>query len=101
MQRLSRGRAVLNHGDADVVRAGIAAVGLLACEIAAGHDTHAGFLPQALGHDLAAAVWQNVEPEKKTSSRTFVAITIADDLVSEIELGIVEPAVFLDMRFVA
>ena len=30
MQRLRRGRLVLNHGDADIVRAGIAAVGLFA-----------------------------------------------------------------------
>src|SRR5450759_1864043 len=34
MQRLRRGRFVLNHGDADVVRAGIATVGLLARQIA-------------------------------------------------------------------
>src|ERR1700675_1235377 len=46
VQRLRRGRFVLNHGDADVIRAGIAAVGLLAREIAAGHHAHAGLLPQ-------------------------------------------------------
>ncbi len=62
MQRFRRGRAVLIHGDADVVRAGIAAVGLLAREIAPGHHAHAGLLPKTLGHDLAAAVAGDVEP---------------------------------------
>src|SRR5262245_32404790 len=52
MERFRRRRLVLHHGDADEVRAGIRAVGLLAREIATGDDTHTGLLPQALGHDL-------------------------------------------------
>ncbi len=46
MQRLGRGFLVMHHGDADVVRAGIAAVGLIAREIAAGQNAHAGLSPQ-------------------------------------------------------
>ena len=101
MQRLRRGRLVLNHGDADVVRAGIAAVGLFAREITAGHDAHAGLLPQPLGHDLAAAVFRHVEPKKKSAGRTLVAVAVADDLIGEIELGRIELAVFPHMRLIA
>src|SRR5476649_1577394 len=101
MQRLRRGRAVLNHSDADVVRAGIAAIGLLACKVAAGHYAHAGLLPQPLGHDLAAAVLRDVEPEKKSAGWTLVVVAATDDLVGEIELGGIESAIFLHMDFIA
>src|SRR5471030_569869 len=101
MQRLRRGRAVLNHSDADVVRAGIAAIGLLACKVAAGHYAHAGLLPQPLGHDLAAAVLGDIEPEKESAGRTLVVVAATDDLVGEIELGGIESAIFLHMDFIA
>ena len=45
MKRLGGDLLVLHHGDADIVGAGIAAVGLLAREVAAGHDADAGFPP--------------------------------------------------------
>src|ERR1700720_5057578 len=46
VQRLGGDFIVVHHGDADVVGAGIAAVGLLARQIAAGHHAQAGFAPQ-------------------------------------------------------
>src|SRR5882762_9466078 len=84
MQRLRRCRTILNHSDADVVRARTAAVGLLAREIAAGHDAHAGLLPQPFGHVLAPTIFRLVEPEEKSAGRTLVAVTVADDLVGQI-----------------
>ncbi len=101
MQRLRRRGLVLHHGDADVVRAGIGAIGLIAREIAPGHHAHAGLSPQLLGHGFAAAMSGNVEPEKEAARRPLVAVAVADDLVGEIELCIVEPAVLFDVAFVA
>ena len=92
---------VLHHGDADIVRARIGAVGLLAREIAAGHDAHAGLAHSRFGHGFAAAVARNVEPEEEAAGRPLVAVAVADDLVGEIEFRGVEPAVVLDMRLVA
>ena len=45
MQRLRGDLLVLHHGDADIVGARIAAVGLFAREIAARHDAQARFAP--------------------------------------------------------
>ena len=56
VQRLGRGLLVMHHGDADEVRAGIAAVGLVARRVAAGQDPHAGLAPQPRRRGLAAAM---------------------------------------------
>src|SRR5712691_6701370 len=47
MQRLGRGLLVVHHGDADVVRAGIAAVELLARAIAARQHAHPALAPES------------------------------------------------------
>src|SRR5277367_830767 len=101
MQRLGRGLLVLHHSDADIVRAWIAAVGLLAREIATGHDAHAGVTPQRKCRRLAAALRRNIQPQEKSSGRPAIAVTIADDLIGEIEFLAIETAVFLDLRLVA
>src|SRR6185312_16695641 len=85
MQRLRRVRLILHHGDADIAFAGICAVGLLAREIAPGDDAHASFLPQAFGHAFAVAEFGNIEPEKKSAGRAHVTVSVADDLVGQIE----------------
>ncbi len=92
---------VLHHGDADVANAGIAAVGLVAREIAAGHDAQARLAPEPQRGGLIAALRRDVEPEKEAAGRPPIAVAVADDLVGEIEFLRVEPAVLLDMRLVA
>src|SRR5262245_53821940 len=62
VQRLGRGFLVVHHGDADVVRAGIAAVWLLARAVASRQHAHAAFAPEPRGRDLAAALRRDVEP---------------------------------------
>ena len=101
MQRLGGDLLVLHHGDADIVRAGIAAVGLLAREIAAGHDAHAGLAPQRERRRFAAALRGDIEPEEEAARGTAIAVAVADDLIGEIEFLPIEAAVFLDMRLVA
>src|SRR5690242_21546586 len=85
MQRLRRSRLVLHHGDADVVRAGVAAVTLLACEITSRNDPHAGLGPQPFRDDLAPALSGHVKPKEKASSWPFVTVPLADNPVCEIE----------------
>src|SRR6185437_8794701 len=65
MQSFGGRRLVLHHGDADIVRARIGAIGLLAGEIAARHHADAGFRPQPLSHRLAAAERRYIEPEEE------------------------------------
>src|ERR1019366_2494908 len=72
-----------------------------AAGMAPGPDGPPAPLPQPLGHDLAAAVFRYVEPEKKSAGRTFVIVAVADDLVGEIELGRIELTIFPHMRLVA
>ena len=80
MQRLRGDLVVVNHGDADVIGAGIAAVGLFAREIAPGHHAQAGLAPQPQRCRLAAAASGHVEPQKKAAGRTMIVVTVADDL---------------------
>src|SRR6185312_17124454 len=88
-------------GDADIAFAGICAIGLLAREIAPGDDAHASFLPQAFGHAFAVAEFGNIEPEKKSAGRAHVTVSVADDLVGQIELRRIELAVFHHVRLIA
>src|SRR6476660_9110149 len=81
MQRLRRGCLVLHPCDPDVVRAGLAPVGLFAREITSRHDAHAGLFPEPLRHHFAAALFCNIEPEEKPAGRAFVTVAIADDLI--------------------
>src|SRR3984957_689337 len=100
VQRLGGDCIVLHHGDADIVGAGIAAVVLLSGQITAGHPAQAGFAPKLQGRRLAAALRRNVEPEKKSAGRAFVAVAVTDDLVGEIEFLAVEAPVLLDVLLV-
>src|ERR1051326_1664100 len=101
MQRLGGDLLVLHHGDADVIFARIAAVGLLAREIAAGHDTQAGLAPQRQRCRLAATLGRNVEPEKKSARWAAIAVAVADDLIGKIEFLAIELPVRLDVALVA
>ena len=74
MQRLGRRGIVVHHGDADVVGAGIAAIGLIAREIFPRHDAHAGFAPKPQGHRFAAAVRRNVKRAAGTSGRARLTV---------------------------
>ena len=100
MQCIGRRFSVLHHGDTDIVGARIGAIGLFAREIFSRHDAHAGFRPQPLRDRFATAMLRHVEPEEEAAGRTLVAVTISDDLVGEIELGVVELAILLDVSFV-
>src|SRR6185312_16654006 len=66
-----------------------------------GDDAHASFLPQAFGHAFAVAEFGNIEPEKKSAGRAHVTVSVADDLVGQIELRRIELAVFHDVRLIA
>ena len=81
---------VLHHGDADVAGARIAAVGLLAREIAAGHDAQPAFAPEPQRRRFAAAVRRHVEPEEEAAGRAAIAVAVADDLIGEIEFVPIE-----------
>src|SRR6202034_4701498 len=85
VQRLGGGFPVLHHGDADIVRARIASVRLLAGQIAAGHHAHPGVAPQGKCRRLAAALGGNVKPKKKSAGGPAIAVTVDDDLIGELE----------------
>src|ERR1700677_1610767 len=101
MQPFGSNLFVLHHGDADIVGARIAAVGLLARKIAAGHDAHAGLAPQRERGGFAAALRGNVEPEEEAAGRPPIAVAVADYLVGEIEFLTIETAVCIDVRLIA
>src|SRR3569623_47286 len=101
VQRLGGGRAVLHQGQANKSRARIEAVGLEPRQIAARHDAHAGLLEQPQGNGRIVADLGRIEPDTEAGIGPAIAVTIADDLVGEIELDPVESADLLDMRFVA
>src|SRR5579883_1118902 len=101
MQRLGRRFAVRNQRKADIAPAGIEAVGLLPREIAAGNDPHTGLAIELHRHRLVAAKTGHVEPDTEAAVGPLVAVAAAEDLVGEIELDAIEPAVLLDMRLVA
>src|SRR5262245_4330375 len=100
MQRLRRSRLVLHHGDADIVCAGIAAIILLAGQITSRDDAYTGLSPQLFCRDLAATLFGYVEPKKKAAGGTFITVTTADDLVSEIEFLRIKFSIFLDVRLI-
>src|SRR5438477_10492205 len=100
MQRFGGGLAVLHHRDADVAVARIGAVGLRPRRITSWHHAHASLFPKFSRHHLAAALLADIEPEEKSTRWTLVPITVADDLVGEIEFRAIERAVFLHMRLV-
>src|SRR5215469_9872103 len=100
MQRLGRGLLVVHHGDADVVRAGIAAVELLARAVAAWQHAYAALAPESRGCGLTAALRRDVEPQEEAAGRPAIAVAVADDLIGEIELQPVEVAVRFHVRLV-
>src|SRR5262245_3026116 len=100
MQRLRRGRLVLHHRDADIVRARIASVALFARELAPRHNANTRLGPEALCYSLAATLFRDVQPEEKSAGRALISETVADDLVGKIELLGIEPAIIAHMRLV-
>src|SRR5262249_46704460 len=100
MQRLGGDVLVLHHRDADIVRARIAAVSLLAREIAAGHDGPAALAPECERRRFATPWRGDIEPQKEATGGAAIAIAVADDLIGEIEFLPIEAAVLLDMRLV-
>ena len=100
MQCIGRRVLIMHHGDADIVRAGIETVRLVARDIAARQDAHAAFAPQLHRRRFAAADMGDVEPQKEAARRALVAVTIADDLIGKIEFECVKAAIIFHMRFV-
>src|SRR5262249_29956590 len=81
MQRFRRRLSVLHEGDADVVSAGVAAVGLFARDVAAGQHAQSCLAPEPHGHFLTAALGADVQPEKKRTGRPPITEPIANDLI--------------------
>src|ERR1700719_2900395 len=100
VQCLRRGLFVMYHGDANIVRAWIAAVILVTCRIAARQDPDARLPPQLCGNDFAAAQGRDIEPEEEAAGRPPVAIAISNDLIRQIEFLAIEVAVGVDMELV-
>src|ERR1700742_4125020 len=86
MQRLAGRLTVGNQRKANVARAWIAAVRLLSRQIAAGNHAHAGVAIKFPRHRFVAAEVGNIEPDAEAAGRALVAVTIAENLVGEIEL---------------
>src|SRR5450631_912880 len=101
VQRLGCCFTVLYQCQTNVAGAGIAAVGLLARQITSGHHAHAAVLVEFYRRCLIAAAGRHIEPDAETTGGAMITITIAEDLVGEIELDPVEPPVLLDMGLVA
>src|SRR5262245_58851345 len=100
MQGLGGDLLVLHHSDPNVVRARIAAVSLLARQITAGHDAHAGLAPERKRRRFATALRGNVEPQKEAAGRTAIAVATTDDLIGEIKLGPIQAPVLFDVALV-
>src|SRR5205085_10308988 len=62
---------------------------------------HAGVTIKLHGGGFVAAARGHIEPDAESAGGPDIAIAIAEDLVGEIELDAVKPAVFLDMRLIA
>src|SRR5262249_34025781 len=101
MQTFSRRLAVLDHRDADVAGAGIAAVGLPARQIASRNDAYAAFLEELHGRGFIAAVIRDIEPDAEAAGRPAITEPITQDLISKIKLDFVETPILFDMGFVA
>ena len=101
MQRLSRCFTVRYQRQADVTGPWVGPVELRSRKIASGHHAHARVLVEFDRRRLVAAVLRYVEPNTKAPGGPPIPITIAEDLVGEIEFDPVQPAVLLDMRLVA
>src|SRR5882757_359227 len=101
MHRLGCGFTVGDQREADIARAGIGTVILLPRQIAARDHPDASVAIEPHGHVLVAAAVGGVEPDAEAAGGPLVAVAIAEDLVGEIELDAIEPAVLLDMGLVA
>src|SRR5205085_9128385 len=75
-------------------------VRLLAREIGTRDHAHASFLVEPQRDRLVCAVARDIEPDTEATVGALVAVAVAEDLVGEIELDLVEPAVLLDVRLV-
>src|SRR5262245_7625164 len=96
-----RGRGlVLHQRDPNIARARIAAVGLVARQIAARDHAQPRFAPQPQRDRLVAAMGGDVEPEQEAASRPAIGVAAAEYLIGEIELQRIEAAVLLDMSLI-
>ena len=101
MQCLGCCFTVLYQRQTNVAGAGVAAVGLLPRQVTSRHHAHAAVPVEFDRRRFVAAMRRHVEPHAETAGRTMITITIAENLIGEIEFETVEPSVFLDMRLVA
>src|ERR1700732_3027656 len=69
VKRFRRRVAILHDGDPDIAETRIAAVGLLAREIAARNDPPTRLAPQSQRDRLIATMRRNVEPQKEAPAR--------------------------------
>src|ERR1700744_3637722 len=100
MQRLGCCFTVCDKREANESPAGIAPVRLLPCEVAAGNHSHASISVKLDGYRFVSAFCSDIEPDAKAAGGTPIAVAVAQDLVGDVELDAVKPAVFLDMGFV-
>src|SRR3984893_3655462 len=85
VKRFRRRVAILHDGDPDIAETRIAAVGLLAREIAARNDPQTSLAPQSQRDRLVATMHPDVEQQKEHPARAAIAATAPYDLNGEIE----------------
>src|ERR1700722_14888501 len=100
MQRLGRCFTVCDKRKPNEASAGVTAIRLLPCEVAARDHADTGIPEKLDGHRFIVALCRDVEPDAEAAGGTPIAITAAEDLVGKVEFEPVEPAIFLDMGFV-
>src|SRR5882724_957028 len=93
VQRLGRCFTVGHQRQTNIAGAGIAAVGLLACQVTSRHHADASVLVELHGRRLIAAMGGYVEPDAEAAGGTAIAVAVPENLIGEIELDPIEPAV--------
>src|ERR1700733_4634007 len=93
MQCLGRCFTVRDQREPNVACAGIAAARLLPREVTAGDHPDAGVPVKLDGRRLVTPFGRHIEPDTEAAGRTPVAVPGPENLIGQIELDPVEPAV--------
>src|ERR1700722_11185622 len=91
VQRVGCCFTVLHQRQANVARAGIAAVGLLPRQVTSGHHAHAGIPVEFHRCGFVAAMARHIEPNAEAAGGPDIAVAVTENLVGEIEFDPVEP----------